>query len=221
MSNALALRQQYEKITGAYAKAGRKPVTTASTLRLMTPVVANKTTYSFPIIQGDAITNFNEQILLDRADAFTALSVGIFFGGVQDGGTASTTYNYQLMGYQSQGLTTAGITNANCLFQHSTLNVAVNNVKYLQNWDIFQCFTAPIAQTGNLLATGTSTTLQNSINGETDGFAPLIPTLQFSGTSKIDITINLPYALAFGSVATQINVIFRGFLSLGASNLNR
>lgn len=210
----------YKTVKGAYAKVNRNPVTTASVLRLMVPVTANKTSYTFPILQGDASTVYNENIYLNRADSFTATSVGIFLGGIQDGGTASTTSNYQLFGFQSEALTTAGVTNANSLFYHSYLNISVNNVQYLQNFDLFRTYSAPIVQTGNIFATGGDTTAQNSINGSMSGFAPLTPTLQLSGTAKIDITINLPTALAF-TVAPQINLIFRGFLSLGASNLNK
>lgn len=210
----------YKTIKGAYAKVGRNPVTTASVLRLMVPVTANRTSYSFPILQGDATTIYNENIYLNRADSFTATSVGIFLGGLTDAGASATASNYQLFGFQSEALTTAGITNANSLFMHSYLNIAVNNVQYLQNFDVFRCYQAPIVQTGNIFATGGDTTAQNSIDGGTSGFAPLTPTLQLSGTAKIDITLNLPTALAF-TTAPVINLIFRGFLSLGASNLNK
>jgi hypothetical protein len=210
----------YKTIKGAYAKVGRNPVTTASVLRLMVPVTANKTSYTFPVLQGDATTTYTEAVYLNRADAFTATSVGVFLSGISDTGTAATNSAYQLIGFQTEQLTTAGITNSQSLFFHSYLNIAVNNVQYLQNFDIFRCYSAPIVQTGNIFATGGDTTAQNSINGGMSGFAPLTPTLQFSGTAKIDITINLPTALAF-TVAPTINLIFRGFLSLGASNLNK
>lgn len=216
---SLAQRQAYSVIRKAYAAKGRKPVTTASTLRLIAPVVANKTTYTFPVIEGDSAVNLPEQILLNRADAFTATEVGIFIGGLTDAGAASADGNYQLFGFQSEALTTAGLTSAKMLFFNSYLNIAVNNVQYLQNYDLFRCYNSPIIQTGNLFATGGDTTAQNSITGQS-GFAALVPTLQFSGTSKIDITVNLPASLATTN-ACQINLVFRGFLSLGASNLNK
>ena len=211
----------YKTIKGAYAKVGRNPVTTASVLRLMVPVTANKTSYTFPVLQGDATTTYTEAIYLNRADAFTATSVGVFLGGLNDtGGTVNTTNGYQLYGFQSEALTAAGVTNANSLFMHSYLNIAVNNVQYLQNFDIFRAYSAPIIQTGNILASGGDLTAPNSVNGGMNGFTPLTPTLQFSGTAKLDFTINLPTALAF-TTAPVINLIFRGFLSLGASNLNK
>jgi hypothetical protein len=216
---SLAQRQAFSVIQKAYANKGRKPVTTPSTLRLIQNVVTNRTTYTFPILEGDSAVNLAEQRLLNRADAFTATSVGIFIGGLTDAGAATALGSYQLYGYQAPALTTAGVTNSNALFTNGYLNVAVNNVAYLQNFDLFRTYEAPIAQTGNLLATGTSTTLQNSIDG-LRGFASLVPTLQFSGTAKIDITIQLPTSLAVTN-ACQINLIFRGFLSLGASNLNK
>lgn len=217
---SLAQRAAFSTIKKAYAAKGRKPVTTPSTLRLIQNVVANKTTYSFPILEGDSTNTLAENRFLNRADAFTACSIGVFIGGLTDAGAATTAGSYQLFGYQAPALTTAGVTNANALFSQGYMNILVNNVAYLQNFDLFRCYSAPIAQTGNLFATGTSTTYQNSINGERDGFVDIVPTLQFSGTAKIDITLNLPTSLLLTN-ACQINVIFRGFLSLGASNLNK
>ena len=133
-----------------------------------------------------------------------------------------TTYDYQLFSFQSEALTAGGVTNANSLFYHSNLDIAVNNVQYVQNMDIFRCANAPIVQTGNIFATGGDTTAANSINGNSSGFTSITPSLQFSGTAKIDISIQLPSALLLTSGRTpNIQLIFRGFLSLGASNLNK
>jgi hypothetical protein len=219
---SLAQRQAFTTIKNAYAKKGRSPVTTPSTLRLMSNISTSRTTYSFPILEGDSNITLAEQILLNRADSFTATSVGVFIGGLNDGGTAVVSDgNYQLFNYQSVALTTAGITDSRKLFEQSYLNVSVNNVAYLQNFDLLRCYNAPIVQTGSLLATGTSTGIQSSVNG-LQGFASLVPTLQFSGTSKISIEIQLPSSLSKTIVGdVQINLIFRGFLSLGASNLNK
>ena len=217
---SLAQRQAFAVIKKAYAKKGRTPVTTPSTLRLIQNVVTNKTTYTFPVLEGDSSVTLAEQILLNRADAFTATSVGVFIGGLTDAGAATSAGSYQLFGFQSEALTTAGVTNANALFTNGYLNISVNNVAYLQNFDLFRCYSAPIIQTGNLLATGGDTTGQNSINGSVAGFTSLVPSLQLSGTAKIDVTIQLPTSLAVTN-ACQINLIFRGFLSLGASNLNK
>tara|TARA_R110000868_G_C10968444_1_gene769400 strand:+ start:3963 stop:4619 length:657 start_codon:yes stop_codon:yes gene_type:complete len=212
--------QVYRNLQAAYAKLGRKPVTTASTLRLMQPVVANKTVYTFPVINGESGTTFAEQILLNRADAFTAMQIGVFIGGQTDAGAADTVNKYQLFGFQSEAMTAGGLTNVNSLFMHSRLDIAVNNVNYLNNWDLYRTYGAPIIQTGNIFSTGGDTTAPNSVDGSANGFADLTPTLQFSGTAKIDITISLPVALALTNAA-QINLFFRGFLSLGASNLNK
>lgn len=217
---SLAQRQAFTTIRKAYAKKGRTPVTTPSTLRLIQNVVANRTTYTFPVLEGDSNVTLSEQRLLNRADAFTATSVGVFIGGLTDAGAATTAGSYQLFGFQSEALTTAGVTNANALFANSYLNISVNNVAYLQNFDLYRCYNAPIVQTGNIFATGGDTTGQNSVDGSSSGFTSLVPTLQLSGTAKIDITINLPTSLLVTN-ACQINLIFRGFLSLGASNLNK
>lgn len=217
---SLAQRQAFSTIRKAYASQGRKPVTTPSTLRLIQSVSASKTLYSFPVLEGDSTNTLPENKFLNRADAFTATSVGLFIGGLSDAGAAVTAGSYQLYGYQSEALTAAGVTNSNALFSQGYLNILVNNVAYLQNFDLFRCSSTPIIQTGNIFSTGGDTTAQNSIDGNKDGFTDLVPSLQFSGTAKIDITISLPASLAVTN-ACQINLIFRGFLSLGASNLNK
>ena len=217
---SLAQRQAFSTIRNAYAKVGRKPVTTPSTLRLIQNVTANKTTYTFPVLEGDSSNTLAENRFLNRADAFTATHVGVFIGGLTDTGTATSAGSYQLFGYQSEALTTAGVTNSNALFTNGYLDISVNNVAYLQNFDLYRCYSTPIVQTGNIFATGGDTTGQNSVRGAIDGFTALVPTLLFSGTAKIDVQITLPTSLAVTN-ACQINLIFRGFLSLGASNLNK
>ena len=216
---SLSQRQAFSTIKTAYKNAGRNPVTTPSTLRLIQNVSSTKTTYSFPVLEGDSTNTLAENRFLNRADAFTATSVGLFIGGLSDAGAATTAGSYQLFGFQSEALTTAGVTNSNALFTNSYLNISVNNVAYLQNFDVYRCYSTPIVQTGNIFATGGDTTGQNSSTG-TDGFTGLVPTLQFSGTAKIDISLSLPTSLSVTN-ACQINLIFRGFLSLGASNLNK
>lgn len=217
---SLAQRQAFATIRNAYAKVGRKPVTTPSTLRLIQNVTANRTTYTFPVLEGDSSNTLAENRFLNRADAFTATHVGVFIGGLTDAGAATSAGSYQLYGYQSEALTTAGVTNANALFTNGYLDISVNNVAYLQNFDLYRCYSTPIVQTGNIFATGGDTTGQNSVRGAVDGFTALVPTLLFSGTAKIDVQITLPTSLAVTN-ACQINLIFRGFLSLGASNLNK
>jgi hypothetical protein len=216
---SLSQRQAFTTIKKAYSAKGRNPVTTPSTLRLIQSVVANKTTYTFPVLEGDSTNTLAENRFLNRADAFTATSVGLFIGGLTDAGAATTAGAYQLFNFQSEALTAAGVTNANALFTNSYLNISVNNVAYLQNFDVYRCYNTPIVQTGNIFATGGDTTGQNSTNGDA-GFTALVPTLQFSGTAKIDVVLSLPTSLAVTN-ACQINLIFRGFLSLGASNLNK
>lgn len=223
-------RLSYSLIKKAYAKQKRNPVITASTLRLQVPAASAKTTYSFPILQGDEQTVYNEQILLNRADAFTATSMGLFIGGLTSAGATDTTQTYPLYSYPSLAVNT-GFTSptANVLFFNSKINIAINNVQYLQNFDTFRTFNAGFDQQGRY-ANGITPTITpsnivqqyDSVNGKEDGFVPITPTLQFSGTSKIDISIVMPSSLTLAaSVQPIIILIFRGFLSLGASNLNK
>jgi len=214
----ISSRQTYSLIKKAYNKVGRNPITTASTLRLIQPVASGKTFYTFPILQGDVATSYPEESLLNRADAFTATHIGLFIGGLTPAGLASTAANYSLYPYNSYAVE-QGIQNAEVLFNNSYLNIAINNVQYLQNFDTRRFSNAGVVQQGIVLSTGAAGGVaQDSLTGDA-GFVPLVPTLQFSGSAKVDITLNLPVSLT--NAIGQINLIFRGFLSLGASNLNK
>lgn len=223
----LGERNAFSLIKKAYAKVGRKPITTASTLRLQVPLSSNKTLFTFPILQGDEQTAYNEAILLNRADAFTCTSMGLFIGGLNPDGTSNTTSSYPLYAYPSFAVNTAITTAPNAIFFNSTLNISINNVQYLQNFDTYRMYEAGVDQQARVPATNvtsvpTAATSQysDSVKGTNNGFVNLVPTLQFSGSSKISITLNLPTALTVTNSPILV-LIFRGFLSLGASNLNK
>jgi hypothetical protein len=112
--------------------------------------------------------------------------------------------------------------NSFSLLQNSLLDISVNNVKYLQNFDIYSANKQSSLLVGGAGSNSFSVVGNTNGNyGERDGFVDLVPTLQFSGTSKIDITLNTPIAAYTGTDNLYLEIIFRGFLSLGASNLNK
>lgn len=225
-----ALRQSYSLIKAAYAKQKRNPITTASTLRLQVavPTGTSKTTFQFPIIQGDEATTYAEAMMLNRADSFTATSMGLFIGGLTDAGAAVTAgaTNYGLTSYPSASNAIALASGqSETLFYNSKINIAINNVQYLQNFDTYSMYNAGVNQQnrnlGGIVNAATYPLPADSVRGSNSGFVDLIPTLQFSGTSKIDITLSLPNALTVTTHNFILVLMFRGFLSLGASNLNR
>jgi len=228
---SLAKRQAFTLIKKAYAAINRKPVTTPSTLRLIVPLTANRTSFSFPILEGDSNLQHPNQVLLNRADAFTATQMGVFIGGCRIERTGVppvfTINDTTLLGaedpiqdvYLLQNL---GAFEPNAIFKNGLLNIAVNNVQYLQNFDLLAANKSSFV-TGQAIPTNGAVVnaVTNGNYGEKDGFVDLVPTLQFSGTSKIDITLNTPIAAYTGTDNLFIEIIFRGFLSLGASNLNK
>lgn len=225
----LGLRQAYQTIKNAYAKKNRNPVTTASDLRFIVPINSSKTTFDFPVIVGDDPNNYPDAILLNRADAFTATEIGVFIGKRVGATTAAQIANtaFDWFTYTNSlefAVTGTDFTNLKPLFNAGVINATINNVAYLQNFSILRTKRGTTTQAATLFATGGTATIQDSYNGERDGFYPLVPTLQLSGTSKISLQINVPQALPIATAATAqycIMLAFRGFLSLGASNLNK
>jgi hypothetical protein len=224
MATELGLRQAYATIKNAYKSKQRNPVTTASDLRSLVPVVTGKTQYTFPIIVGDDANNYPEAILLNRADAFTAVEIGIFIGAKSS--TSDVAYDWY--SYPNATIFTASgaATAFKTLYNNAFLNATINNVQYLQNYSVSRLRRAPIVQQGLTYGYTTSgATAPNgvdSFDGQNDGYYPLVPTLQLSGTSKIDITLNLSGGLTAASSGSYvIGLMVRGFLSLGASNLNK
>lgn len=229
MAGEIGLRQAYSTIKQAYATKGRNPVTTASDLKLIVPISTAKTVFDFPVIVGDDQNNYPDAILLNRADAFTAIEMGIFIGKRTGATTAAQVSNtaFDWFSYPNSSqfaVTATDFTNLKPLYNAGTVNIAINNVQYLQNYSTLRMRRATITQDATLFATGGTATVTDSFNGEQDGFFPLVPTLQLSGTSKISIQVNVPQSLPIATAATAqycIMVAFRGFLSLGASNLNK
>lgn len=230
MASEIGLRQAYSTIKSAYRSKQRNPVTTASDLKLIVPMSTTKTNYSFPVLVGDDPTNNPNAILLNRSDAFTATEMGVFVGAAAS--STDTAFDWYSYGnaLAGNGMTSAIATQLKTLFNNAIINIAINNVQYLQNFATLRLRKVPVVQTamtlsGNNAATslaGTNTQLPvDSFNGEVDGYYPLVPTLQLSGTSKLDLQILLPSALSANPTAGYIMLAFRGFLSLGASNLNK
>lgn len=220
MSKELGLRQAYQTIKNAYASKGRNPVTTASDLRLVVPVSSTKTSYTFPVLVGDDPNNYPEAILLNRADAFTSIDLALMVG--KKSSSTDLAYDWYSYGNISEFGATDGDA-LKVLFSNSTLSVAINNVQYLQNFSTLRFKQIGMTQNGSTAWSSATYTNQESMD-ENTGFMSLVPTLQLSGTSKIDITLNLPTALTTSGVGSGSYVIglhMRGFLSLGASNLNK
>ena len=229
MASELGLRQAYQTIKEAYRSKNRYPVTTASDLRLIVPISTSKTVFDFPVIVGDDNNNYPDAVLLNRADAFTATEIGIFIGKRTGATTAAQVANTQFDWYSYTNSTQFAVTATDYvglkpLFNAGLINATINNVQYLQNYSTLRMRRGTTTQDSTIFATGGTATIQDSFNGEADGFYPLVPTLQLSGTSKISIQLSVPQALPVATAATAqycIMLAFRGFLSLGASNLNK
>jgi hypothetical protein len=215
--NEIANRQAYAVVKKAYNTKQRNPVTTNSDLRLIVPIVSGKTSYTFPIINGEDPNNYPDSVLLDRSDSFTAIALGLHIGKKA---TASDTH-YDLFSYANASEFGASADDLKTIY-NATINMTIDNVQFLQNFSTMRNRFAPITQFGQLEYASAPYVNQDSFDGNSGGFTPLVPTLQMNGGSKVNIVLNLPEAVAQLSAGGTIVIVvtLRGFLSLGASNFN-
>jgi len=211
--SSVGIRQSFALIKKAYANVGRKPVTTASDLKLVLPLQSNKTSYTFPVLVGDDTNNYPESILLNRADAFTVTEMGLFIGLK----SSNSDTAYDIFSYPNQNEFGVDADTLKTLFNAATIDITINNVQYLQNFSCSRFRT--VGQTQQIAPVG-GTPLTDQFDA-TFGYYPIIPTLQLSGTAKVNVTLNLPSALTLSGANIVAMINFRGFLSLGASNLNK
>jgi hypothetical protein len=183
MSSAIGLRQAYTIVKNAYKAKQRNPVTTASDLRFIVPVVTGKTSYTFPVIVGDDSNNYAEAILLNRADAFTALEMGLFIGKK----SSSTDTTYDLFAYPNNTEFTPDTDAFRTLFNHSLINATINNVQYLQNFSTSRFRSVGVTQNGLGFGAASATpsvasTVVDSFDANT-GFYPVVPTLSLGASN--------------------------------------
>jgi hypothetical protein len=97
------------------------------------------------------------------------------------------------------------------------LRLNVDNVNIAPAWDLQRHLYIPNVNNSTSTTVGTTTLLvpQNSVNGNVQGFAPIQPCWIFNGKQNIQLSINLPQALAVveGSSAQRIVVMLRGHLA--------
>jgi hypothetical protein len=223
--NQIALRNAFKSVKGAYASAGRNPIVTPSDLRLENPISQNVNYYQFYALQSEQNPGFaggasNTEIRLNTNDSFFAVLAGLYIAKP----TSATSAEYFLNSYPNPTTFTATTAAAyQMFFNNSTLNIAINNVQYIQNFLTSRFREVGVAQAGLgasswLTSSAVASTSVDSFNGDESGITALGSIIEISGQKKADIKMNVPTVLSVApGTYDRLALVLRGFLALNAA----
>jgi hypothetical protein len=187
---------------------------TQATLRCEVSLNTTSTIFHIPVNSNDSITGSQQNVTERRLgiqDMFAVTDCAFFIGVAATPGTG----NFQIFTYPSEKIFTgAGV-------QDSLLGMYSNAYMRLENngqvvtpfWDIYRHLYVQNQQYNAVPYYAANTTgYVDSIDGATDGFAPVQPGWLFSGASNINMNIVLPSALPAVTANTRIIALFRGVL---------
>jgi hypothetical protein len=223
--NQIALRNAFKSVKGAYASAGRNPIVTPSDLRLENPIQQNVNYYQFYALQSEQNPGFtggasNTEIRLNTNDSFFAVLAGLYIAKP----SSATSAEYILNSYPNPTTFTATTAAAyQMFFNNSTLNIAINNVQYIQNFLTSRFREVGVAQAGlgaasYLTSAQVASTSVDSFNGDESGITALGSIIEISGQKKADIRMNIPSGLSVApGTYDRLAIVLRGFLALNAA----
>ena len=198
--NSISLRSDFAKIKSQYVKLGKGNVRlTQSALTLIQPISTQKTVYTFPVLENDNSTAvLPEEIRLNMNDEFVTTDLGIYLIGRWLNRDNPET-GYERLTYNPIELT-QDANKAQGLYD-GYLTIDVNNIRYVDKWDVAKHNIVPRTQFNNSSlaytagATNTYAT-QRSQNGGADGMYTCAPMVTLSGAKKNLIQIVLPKAIS-------------------------
>lgn len=190
----MASRINFKTIIAKYSKLGKGNVRlTQSSLYLTKPILPTTTVYNFDVLETQAVTLQANELRLNLNDEFIVaqMSMGIECS-VLDSLGADTGAKYLLTyaPFEVDSVNAVKIAN----YYSGALQIAVNNIVYLDKYDMRRSQIVPTTNFSNFVA-GTTGSGQASINWSTDSYYNNEPLLTLSGSKKNNITISLPTAI--------------------------
>jgi hypothetical protein len=195
-------RINYATILNRYKAIGKGNVRlTQSTLILSKPISATQTSYSFDVLETQNSTLTGTEIRLSLNDEFIITNLGIYLQAtVSEASPGGASYGTKWFSYvPSQINSAAGVLNP---VYNGALQIAVNNVVYLDKFDSGKSLCVPRTQDANFVTPNQATL--GSTNYNKDGMISIEPTLVLSGAKKNNLVLNLasaaqPFALTVNS----------------------
>lgn len=222
-------RASYQLILKKYQARKMENVRLSQSTLLMLKAIQNNTKlYQFPILTTDAPSPVPVEIRLNINDEFTSYEVGYYLQGfgVDSANPTNSDHDMYWTYAPMEQNSLVGVLNFAWTGQ---LNILVNNINRLTNWDMLKHKVVPRTQYQNS-STGIPSATQPSINYSKDGMCEMQPMITFSGAKKNDISISMAeniissltfnYSPVSGTLTyTVINVclVFRGMLAQNAA----
>ena len=228
ISSSMA-RFDFAKIKKSFDKIGKGNVRlTQSSLVLLQDIQFNKSVYTFPVLENDNATGIQpEEIRLNQNDEFIVTEIGVYLAGKisQDADQVPGLFYHTYNVYNEQ----SGATNGQSLYD-GFLRIAVNNIVYVDRFDLRKCEKYQRTQWAERNATELNGSTRASINMETDGNFPVAPMVVLSGSKKNEVQIYLDKAITSYSFAvvgndavsltyniSKVAIILRGMLGQNSS----
>jgi len=224
--NQIALRNAFKAVKAAYAEKGRNPIVTPSDLRLENVIAQNTTVYDFKSLSSEQNAGFaggasNTEIRLNTNDSFWAVLAGLYIAAP----SSATSAQYTLNSYPNPNTFSATTAAAyQMFFNNSVLNIAINNVQYIQNYSTARFRNVPTSQAGLGATSSTAapanvpSTLVDGFDGNESGITALGTLIEISGQRKATIQMVTPAGLSVAPVEfNRLVLMLRGFLALNAA----
>ena len=190
-------RINFANIISKYNKIGKGNVRlTQSTLIISKPILPTTATYQFDVLETQTSTLVGDEIRLNLNDEFVITTMGVYLEATQtvtvDGTTTTggrTLFTYVPLENKAELITLNDVYNG-------ALQIAVNNIVYLDKWDTKKHECRPRTQYGNFSsATTILQATQASSEFSKNAMFPVEPLLTLSGAKKNTITLTLPNAV--------------------------
>jgi hypothetical protein len=190
-------RVNFSLIKSNYNKIGKGNVRlTQSSLFITKDIDPTKSNYDFDVLENQTQTLQPDEIRLNINDEFIVTDLGVYLYGewsVKNSEGAKIGGGKQLLTYCPIELDASTVVSKN--LYAGQLKIAVNNIVYLEKWDVRKHEYTTRTQFGSQLA-GTNVATLASNNFEQDAMVSFSPLLTLSGAKKNDISIRLPQSIA-------------------------
>jgi hypothetical protein len=224
------MSQRVNQIAQAFAEKGlNTDRISQSTLILKTPILAGSSSYTFGVLQNQQPI-LNGEIRLDLQDMFVVTTIAVCFSGTYTVGANA------FRGYFFSPPFQADLASLPMMaLYNGTLSCDINNVRYLDRWDIMRHYNAGQTQLQGFAGAATEFFQQNQIAGNTSGFFPVDPGIVLNGDAKNTFTIQMPtnqltpiagipFIDPSGAAAViaidELAIIARGYLGQNSSKSN-